>query len=147
MAEMVTLDGKQYLKRNPLGVLGLSIITIGVYFVVWFYKINKEIKQHENDETMSPKRSLMAVTFGWLIIVPPFLAMYNTGKHLQKMQERLGVHSTLEPILPIVIMLVFSPLTGAYMQDHLNRAWDAEASPVPAVPPAPPPITPTVSPA
>jgi ACR3 family arsenite efflux pump ArsB len=144
MAETLTIDGKQYLKRNPLGVLGLSIITIGIYFVVWFYKINKEIQRHENDQTMSPMRSLMAMIFGWLIIVPPFLAMYNTSKHVQKMEERLGVQSTIEPILPIVIMLVFSPLTGAYIQDHLNRAWEAETS---RVAPAVPPPSPTISPA
>jgi len=135
MAETVTIDGKQYLKRNPMGVLGLSIITIGIYFVVWYYKINKEIKQHENDETMSPMRSLMAMIFGWLIIVPPFLAMYNTSKHVQKMEERLDVRSPIEPILPIVIMLVFSLATGAYVQDHLNRAWDAAGAPAKAVPP------------
>jgi uncharacterized protein DUF4234 len=136
MAEMVTIDGKQYLKRSPLGVLGLSIITLGIYFFVWWYKINGEIKRHENDDTISPMRSLMAMIFGWLLIVPPFLAMYNTSKHVQQMEERLGVQSPLEPILPIVIMFVFSFANGAYIQDHLNRAWDARAgSAVPAVPP------------
>jgi hypothetical protein len=143
MAETITIDGKQVLKRNPMAVLGLSIITIGIYYLVWYYKINGEIKRVENDETMSPMRSLMAMIFGWLLIVPPFLAMYNTSKHIQKMEERLGVQSTMEPILPIVIMLVFSPLVGAYMQDHLNRAWGATASVVPAVPPP----APTTSPA
>ena len=136
MAETVTIDGKQYLKRNPLGVLGLSIITLGIYYFVWWYKINDEIKRHENDDTMSPMRSLMAMIFGWVLIVPPFLAMYNTSKHIRKMEERLGVPSTIEPILPIVIMLVFSPLVGVYVQDHLNRAWGATTmTAAPAVPP------------
>jgi hypothetical protein len=35
MAEMVTIDGQQFKKRNPLGVLGLSFLTLGVYFFVW----------------------------------------------------------------------------------------------------------------
>ena len=75
MAELVTIDGHPYLKRNPLGVLGLSIITLGIYWIVWYYKINVEIQRAENDQTMSPMRSLMAMIFGWLIIVPPFIAI------------------------------------------------------------------------
>ena len=31
MAEMVTIDGQEYMKRNPLGVLGL---TVGVWWSV-----------------------------------------------------------------------------------------------------------------
>lgn len=75
MAEMVTIEGQQYLKRNPLGVLGLSLVALGIYFFVWCYKINVEIQRAENDQTMSPMHSLMTMIFGWLIIAPPFIAM------------------------------------------------------------------------
>ena len=141
MAEMVTIGGQQYLKRNPLGVLGLSLITLGVYFFVWYYKINVEVQRMENDQTMSPTRSLMAMIFGWLIIVPPFIAMYNTAKHVQKMETRLGVGQTVEPALALVLMLLFAFGNGVYLQEHLNRGWDAAGAQVPAgpsqIPPAP----------
>ena len=146
MAESVTINGQPYLKRNPLGVLGLSFITVGIYFFVWYYKINDEIKRFENDETMNPTRSLMAMIFGWLIIVPPFIAMYNTAKHVQSMEARLGIQQTLEPALVIVLMVVFSIGNGVYIQEHLNRSWDRAlggvtmpAAPTAAVPPPPPP--------
>ena len=142
MAEMVTIDGQQYMKRNPLGVLGLSIITLGVYFVVWYYKINVEIKRFEKDETMDPMRSLMAMTFGWLIIVPPFIAMYNTAKHVQNMETRLGIQLTLEPALTVILMVLFSVGNGIYIQEHLNRGWDAAASRV-STGPSPSSLTPT----
>jgi hypothetical protein len=136
MAEMVTIDGHQYMKRNPLGVLGLSIITLGIYFFVWYYKINVEIQRLENDQTTSPTRSLMAMIFGWLIIAPPFIAMYNTAKHVQAMETRLGVQQTLEPALTLALMVLFSLGNGVYVQEHLNRGWDAAASRV-AAPPMP----------
>ncbi|HVH54201.1 MAG TPA: DUF4234 domain-containing protein [Actinomycetota bacterium] len=75
MAEIVTIDGNQYVKRNPLGVLGLTVITLGIYGLYWYYKVNEEIKNFTKDETISPVRSLMALIFGWLIIVPPFIAV------------------------------------------------------------------------
>ena len=136
MAETVTVEGKQYLKRSPLGVLGLDIITLGIYFFVWYYKISKELRSALNDDTISPMRSLMAMTFGWLIIVPPFLALWNTAKHVRELEQRMGVQQTLEPALTIVILVVFAPANTTYVQSHLNSAWDAAGSaPVPAVPP------------
>jgi uncharacterized protein DUF4234 len=137
MAEMVTIEGQQYMKRNPLGVLGLSVITLGIYFFVWYYKINVEIQRSERDETMSPTRSLMAMLFGWLLIVPPFIAMYNTARHVQSMETRLGVQQTLEPALSVALLVLFSLGNGVYVQEHLNRGWDAAASrtQVPATPP------------
>lgn len=150
MAEIVTIEGRQYLKRDPLGVLGLSFITAGIYFFVWYYKINNEIKAFDRDETMSPTRSLMAMIFGWVIIVPPFIAIYNTAKHIQAMEQRVGSPQTLEPALAIVLVFVFSIGNTIYMQEHLNRTWDRTAgggqaqpaSPPPPPPPLPPQATP-----
>jgi Domain of unknown function (DUF4234) len=144
MAELVTINGQQYMKRNPLGVLGLSIITLGIYFLVWYYKVNVEVQRLENDPSMSPMRSLMAMLFGWVIIVPPFIAMYNTAKHVQAMEGRLGIQQTLEPALTILLMLLFSLGNGIYIQEHLNRAWGAAAG-SPRLPgaEAPPPLAPT----
>jgi hypothetical protein len=36
-----------------------------------YYKINNEIRRYENDETVSPGRSLLAVALGIFLIVPP----------------------------------------------------------------------------
>jgi hypothetical protein len=38
MAELVSIQGQGYLRRHPLGVLGLSFITLGVYFFYWYYR-------------------------------------------------------------------------------------------------------------
>lgn len=147
MAETVTIQGQTYVKRNPLGVLGLIVITFGIYFFYWYYQINDEIRRFERDDTISPMRSLMAVTFGWLIIVPPFIAVWNTANHLQAIEQRLGIQPQLEPALVIVIMLFLAIGNGVYIQEHLNRIWDrasgAEASRVPG---SPSPVPPTPEP-
>ena len=127
MAETVTIEGQPFLKRQPLGVLGLSFITLGIYFFYWYYKVNEEIQRFEHDESISPVRSLMAILFGWIIIVPPFIAMYNTAKHVRTIEERLSMPSQLEPALVIIIMLLFSIANGLYIQEHLNRIWDSAA--------------------
>jgi hypothetical protein len=122
MAEMVTIEGQQYKKRHPLGVLGLSFLTLSVYFFVWYFKINDELRRAQ-DERINPTRSLMAMLFGWLIIVPPFIAMYNTAKHVQALETRRGSGQTVEPSLAVALMFLFSFGNGVYLQEHLNRAW------------------------
>jgi hypothetical protein len=139
MAEIVTIDGNQYVKRNPLGVLGLTVITLGIYGLYWYYKVNEEIKNFTKDETISPVRSLMALIFGWLIIVPPFIAVYNTAKHVQEMEQRAGVQQQIEPALAVILLILISIVIGLYMQEHLNRVWDKAAG---RQAPLPPPATP-----
>ncbi len=136
MATTATIDGQTYLKREPLGVLGLSFITLGIYFLYWYYKVNDELKRFERDDSISPTRSLMALIFGWIIIVPPFIAMYNTAKHVRAIEERLSLVSQLEPALVIVIMFLLSIGNGLYIQEHLNRIWD-RAEGVGSAPPRP----------
>jgi uncharacterized membrane protein len=139
MAEIVTIDGNQYVKRNPLGVLGLTVITLGIYGLYWYYKVNEEIKNFTKDETISPVRSLMALIFGWLIIVPPFIAVYNTAQHVQEMEQRAGVQQQIEPALAVILLILISIVIGLYMQEHLNRVWDRAAGrQAPVAPPAPP---------
>ena len=128
MAETVTLEGQVYKKRDPLGVLGLSIITLGIYWLYWYYQVNVEIRRFEKDDTVRPGVALLAMVLGWIVIVPPFISLYNTSKHVAAMQERVGIAAPLSPALNIVLLCVFGFGTGIYTQEHLNRAWDAAAA-------------------
>lgn len=142
MAETVTIEGQSYLKRNPLGVLGLSFITIGIYFVYWFYKVNDEILRFTKDETISPARSTVAVFPGGLIIIPAVIAVYNTGLHIQKIEEQRGLQGLISPALVAVLAVIFSIAIGPYAQEHLNRVWDSAAMPGAGAGVPPPPIPP-----
>jgi Domain of unknown function (DUF4234) len=142
MAERVTIEGQTYLKRNPLGVLGLVLITLGIYGFYWFYKVNQEIKTYTKDETISPGRSLLAVIPGFLLIVPPFIAYYNTANHIVDMEERRGVTSQISPALVVILGLVIWIGMAAYVQEHLNRVWDSAATQAVAAAPPPPPAPP-----
>ena len=128
MAETVTIQGQSYLKRNPLGVLGLTIITLGIYGLYWYYKANAEILRSTGDQTISPSRSLLAVIPGFLLIVPPFIAYYNTSNHIVQMQEQRGIQSQVSPALVVILALVIWFGMAAYVQEHLNRVWDSASA-------------------
>jgi hypothetical protein len=148
MAETVTIEGRSYLKRNPLGVLGLSFITIGIYGLYWFYKVNEEILNYTGDQTISPSRSLLAVFPGALLIVPPFIAYYNTANHIAEMDRARGIAGEISPALTVILGILLWIAMGAYVQEHLNRVWDAASMPsvggstTASASPPPPPLTP-----
>jgi len=143
LAETVMIQGQTYLKRNPLGVLGLSFITLGIYGLYWYYKVNQEIQRYTGDQTISPSRSLIAVIPGFLLIVPPFIAYYNTSNHIVQMQEQRGIASQISPALVVILALVIWIGMAAYVQEHLNRIWDSASAggvqPAAQPPPPPPP--------
>jgi len=68
--------------------------------------------------------ALLAITLGWLIIVPPFISVYNTSKHVVRMEEGLGIQQQLSPALNVILLLVVGIAIPAYTQEHLNRVWD-----------------------
>jgi len=46
MAEEIAIanTGERAKLRNPLGVVGLSLITLGIYYFFWWYFINREMR-------------------------------------------------------------------------------------------------------
>ena len=66
MAEEVAIAGTESRAklRNPLGVVGLSIITIGIYYIFWWYFINREMRDfgraRDTDLGQNPSNSVLA---------------------------------------------------------------------------------------
>jgi hypothetical protein len=127
MARTVTLNGQVVKVRHPLAPLGLGIITLGIYPLVWYFKINDELRSQGED--VSPGMALLAITLGVFLIVPPFVSMYNTAERIRHAQERRGVGNPISPTLALV--LLFIPIANlfqtAYLQSGLNRAWERGA--------------------
>lgn len=140
----IAATGSTAKTRDPLGVALLTLVTLGVYFFVWYYKVNREMSELGRARGTAelgdnPGNSLLAVTLGALIIVPAIVSVYNTFVRTQAAARLTGV----EP-LNGWIALAFYLLLGigfpAYLQSGLNKAWGAQTdrAVVPAAPtPAP----------
>ncbi len=126
MADLVVVDEIGYKRRNPWGVFLLSIVTIGVYYLVWWYKINNELKNFgiQND----PAVATLAVSLGGFIIVPPFVSYYKTADRILKAQEQAGAGERIAPVLGLLLFVVVSVFAVPYYQSQLNKAWDALAA-------------------
>ena len=73
---------------------------------------------------MSPGMSLLAVTIGSILIIPPFVSIWGTGRRMQIAQRTVGVHGGsgllwfVRHIIPVIS--VFAPV---YLQYQLNKVW------------------------
>jgi cbb3-type cytochrome oxidase subunit 3 len=126
MADLVRVNGIDYKRRNPWGVLGLSIVTIGIYYFVWWYKINNEMKNYGIE--VDPTKAVLAITLGAFILVPPYVSVYNTADRILKAQTKSGAADRIAPIIGLILMFVFSLAIPVYYQSQLNKVWDAEAA-------------------
>ena len=138
MAEQLTVQGGAQVKtRSPWGVFFLSLVTLGIYYLVWYFKINRELR--DVGIGTSPLTSLLAISIGWIIIVPPFVSTWNTLGRIKEAEERFGSTAELSRGLGFIlylIALIFLPFELPYMQEHLNRLWRSaarDAAPIDAV--------------
>ena len=160
MAEEVAIAGTEARAklRNPLGVVGLSIITIGIYYVFWWYYINREMRDfgraRGTDLGQNPTNSVLAITIGWVaFFIPPIISMWNTSQRIQRTEEVAGVGQPASGPIIFILLFLIGPVGVWYAQSELNKAWTAqagagsaatlpasEAATQPAPPPPPAPV-------
>jgi Domain of unknown function (DUF4234) len=152
MAEDVAIVGTNEFakKRNPWGVFGLTLITLGIYHIFWWYYVNKEMVELGRAKGTgelgdSPGKSVLALVPGFLIIVPPLVSYYNGVKRMQAAARLTGA----EPAngwIALILFVVISIAFGPYLQSCLNKVWDAQAGGAAAAPAAPEPAAPAEPP-
>ena len=98
------------------------LITLGIYFLVWYYKVNREARDLDSRIEVNPAMSVIAVSLGWIIIVPPFVSIYRTGERIAAMQRAAGLEPTCLPIVGLLLTFVLH-LESLYYQYELNRIW------------------------
>jgi hypothetical protein len=130
MAEQVQIGSGSTAKiRNVVAVAVLSVVTLGIYLIFWWYFINRELAdlgRSKGTEELgtSPGKSTLALFPGALIVVPAIWTTVTTFKRIQAAQRLTGP-TPLNGWLGIVLYLVFSPVFYAYMQSGLNSVWQS----------------------
>jgi uncharacterized protein DUF1707/uncharacterized protein DUF4234 len=135
MTVQITDRGKTAKIRSPWALPLFAIITLGIYYLVWYYKVNREMsdwgEQHKVDLGTSPGMSVIAITLGGILIIPPFVSIWGTGKRMQLSQRVADVHGgsgLLWFVLHIIpIVSLFAP---TYLQSELNKVWETREEPM-----------------
>jgi hypothetical protein len=113
--------------RHPLGVLGLSLVTAGIYYLYWYFQVNNELAnlgESRGTEELgtAPTKSLLAMFPGFILIVPPFVSLWNTCQRINRGQKLTGEGVGLNPPLAFVLSLLV--IGQVLMQGSLNHIWE-----------------------
>ena len=105
--------------RNPWGVVGLSFITLGIYFLFWTYAVFKEMKDHSGEGIGGPIGLVIALLIG---IVNAFLIPSELGNIYAKAGQE-------KPVTGMTGFWTFIPLIGFIIwilkvQAALNNRWE-----------------------
>jgi hypothetical protein len=100
--------------RRPWVVGALSLIPF--YWLFWFYAVNREMRDYGRQRgdaglaKVKPALSVLAVTLGWFVIVPPLVSQWRTVLRIDASERVAGSRSA--GTSPIVCLLIGSFLVS-----------------------------------
>ena len=124
MEKLMTADHGEVLlgkNRNPFAVIFFSIVMLGIYWFVWVYKVNNEIRKHEPMVHASPGVSVIAQ----FIPIANLISDYNLATRIQKMELADQSTNQISPVVTIVLLFFFGIGYVFQIQSHLNSHWDS----------------------
>jgi Domain of unknown function (DUF4234) len=109
----------------------LTVVTLTVYWYVWYYKVNDEARGYLHDGSIKPRMSVLAILPGFLLLfIPVFVSAYRTGGRIELMERQAGVTKTVRPalgsvafFLTVIAALLLLGGGAYYYQQHLNVLW------------------------
>jgi Domain of unknown function (DUF4234) len=132
MAEDLRFRGVDVKKRNPWGIFGLTLITVGIYGFVWWYKMNRELRDYSAAAgaplNNNPARSVLAFIPGFLLIIPPFVSIWKTCERIETVRARVEgrpVQSFASTGLLAILLYIVAALHGVLLGYAMNDMWDS----------------------
>jgi hypothetical protein len=134
MAEEIAIRGSNYpaKERNPLGVIGLSLITLGIYAIFHYYFINKELAElgkarGTTELGENPMMSVLAFIPGFILIIPPYVSLWNTWKRQQKARQMFGVQEGIDNVPGFLLHVFIGPVGQYFLQRGQNGTLEAQS--------------------
>lgn len=121
--------------RNPWLVwLVWPLITLGIYHLVWYYKIHREMAEFDRRRAVPVAGPMLILLFLSWTFIAPLISYYNCGNRIANTQRSAGLQPTCSPVVGLLLMFVFGSGT-VYYQYELNRVVDVyQAEPGSQVP-------------
>jgi hypothetical protein len=114
-------------RRNPVAVwLGLPLITLGIYHLVWYYKIHKEMAELDRRRSIPVAGPMLVLLFLSWTFIAPIVSYHNAGARIRNAQRSAGLTPTCSPALSWLLWFALG-LNSLYMQIELNKIVDRYA--------------------
>jgi uncharacterized protein DUF4234 len=114
-------------RRNPVAVwIGLPLVTLGIYHLVWYFKIHKEMAEYDRRRSIPVAGPMLVLLFLSWTFIAPIVSYHNAGARIRDAQRSAGLAPSCSPTLAWVMWFAFG-LNSLYMQVELNKVVDRYA--------------------
>jgi hypothetical protein len=110
-------------KQGAWGVWWLSMLTISIYYLVWYGRINRELCAVLGTEVPSDGKA-------WSQIVPIFgiIGLARTAERLNQALAQAGSTERVSPLTACLLAPIWFASHPRYLQRRLNALADALAA-------------------
>lgn len=116
-------------RRHPVAAWLLwPFLTLGIYHLVWYYKIHKEMAEFDRRRAVPVAGPMLVLLFLSWTFIAPLISYYNCGTRIRNAQRAAGIHATCSPGVGVLLIFVFGVGT-LYYQIELNKVIDAYGVP------------------
>jgi hypothetical protein len=105
-------------------VWGLSLIIFGVYYLVWWYKVNEEVKAYDPSTEVNPVMAMLAL----FVSIANIVTIVKTGGRINQVERAAGSPGSCSGGLGFLFGLLLATHI-VYYQTHLNQVWARHGSP------------------
>ncbi|MGH2905599.1 MAG: DUF4234 domain-containing protein [Solirubrobacterales bacterium] len=140
MAEIVPISGGPETAkiRSPIAVVALSVVTLTIYQLFWWYFVNRELadlgRKHDREDLgTKPLLSALAIFPGFLLLgIPTIVTTITTYQRMKRAQQLIGVEPQQQgnPWIYGVAYVAISLVAWGYLQRELNKIWRIDSNPV-----------------
>ena len=109
--------------RNPLLVLVLSIVTCGIYQIVWYFMVSEEINRAAGEKKVDP---VIYFLLGLLCFPLIFVGWYKMDETIYELNNGAGLPANRNFVAWLLLCIIgVGPLFMIYqVQDQLNKLWE-----------------------
>lgn len=110
------------LRVEPAIVLLLSIVTCGIYYLIWMYRVSSEVQEALGEPDTSPALDVL------LTVISCYLYSifwdWKVAQKIARIQENCGIKSENNGILYLILNFVgLGMVTPLFIQQNLNDIW------------------------
>lgn len=94
-------------RRSPIGIILLSIITLGIYYIVWYVSAKSEMNANG-----------AKIPTAWLLIIPiaNWYWMWEFSKGVELVTKK-----QMEAVVSFLLLFFLGTIGGAIVQNSLNK--------------------------
>jgi hypothetical protein len=124
--EQVSIGEARVTIRSPVAVWILSFFTLGIYMVIWWYQVNRELRDYSHAVgrpfRASPVLATVLIALWPLAFLPGMVSVFVTARRVRTVEEWVEAPGRIVPVLAVLLFpLLF--ISSWYVQRALNGAW------------------------